>query len=319
MRKQSLAAIVSCILPIANLPTVVYAVDATPLLEDVRFERGFAISAENTQARPIELGDAQPEKADGPPVWRLAQWGTRLPLEPGPGVAPRNFLWRLKNEAKTVVVEQQAKAAILTLHLDGIFEADGKLRAKGEPWPHLLVEQKLDVSIGELAGKPLRFRGQFKIMNCTLADWAEGKIDSKLHTAQVSAYWMVKAKTPDGTPQVFWFGIPFFDARHRIPPGHYAMDFAQSGPAAKFIANLEGERFWERTTGNGLWHELDVDLAPHLRYALERAQDHGHMEGVELEDLRLTSFNLGWEITGPYDAMLQVRDLALTADRESGE
>ncbi len=291
---------------------------AESIFNDPQFANGFVISADSTKARPLELGLLQPATDLPAPSWRLAQWGTRAMLQPGDGAVDAAGVWRAANAAKTMERRMEGGETLLSLRLNGDYESGGKLRAKGEAWPHLLVGQKMDVPLGHFAEESLRFRVDLRVARSKAAAWAKDALKRPLHTAQVSAYWMVRGDAAAGSAPMFWFGIPFFDVRHDVPPGHFAMDTAQSGGAAKFICNLEGSRFWDRPTGDGAWHTIDVALAPLLREGLRRAQEHGHMKAVAYDDLRFTSFNLGWEVTGPYDATLEIRNLALRGDRKAG-
>jgi hypothetical protein len=251
------------------------------------------------------LGALQPPESTAPPVWRLAQWGTRYPLQPGT-LADTGTAWEAANEGKSLRIDRIG--GVVSLRLNSIVEAQGRLREQGEPWPHLLIEQRLGIPVGDIMDSGLRFGVELRIAACKAADWASASLDAGLHTAQVSAYWMVGSVNHNGS---FWLGIPFFDVRHDVPPGHFAVDFAESGDRAKFIACLEGERFWKRPTGDGAWHVLDIDFLDALQYGLQRAQEQGHLSGATLSDLVLESFNLGWEITGPYDATLDIKNLKL--------
>ncbi len=61
----------------------------------------------------------------------------------------------------------------------------------------------------------------------------------------------------------------------------------------------------------GKWHKLECDLLPLVCEALEAAQVRGFLNNTRLADLAITSFNLGWEMPGPYDCAIQLRALAL--------
>ena len=152
-----------------------------------------------------------------------------------------------------------------------------------------------------------------RIPFCKAAPWSEGKRDPGLHTAQVSAFWTVHNVTK-GNPdcgEMIWFGIPFFDARHPVPPAYYAVDSGKADASGKFICMLDGNRFWKEPTGNGTWQKLDTDMLPLLREALTLAQERGYLKNTQYEDLAVDTFNLGWEIPGPYDAAFEMRGLSM--------
>ena len=142
-------------------------------------------------------------------------------------------------------------------------------------------------------------------------------LDPGLHTAHVTAFWTIHNRNP-GSPDyrdMIWFGIPLYDARHPIPPGHQALDVGKDDATGKFICTLEGSRFHREPTGNGAWHTIDHDLLPLIQEALAASQAHGHLMQTRFEDLAATSFNCGWEVPGPYHCAIRLRNLRLEALR----
>ncbi len=288
--------------------------DGVERFEDVEFRRGFVLSAASSMGGKVELGILRmsDDPDAGKPGWRLAQWGTRHLLEPGTVTPSESGVWEATTPGKRVRIERSPEGEPTVL-LEGlaITEYAGEMRESGEPWPHLLIEQgfKDPIRMGDAARVP--FTLEFRVPYCKAAPWAEGKLDPGRHTAQVSAYWTVHNRTADSPDhdEMIWFGIPLFDVRNEIPPPHSALDTAV--PNGKFICSIDSRRFFEGNTGDGEWRTLEVDLVPLLREALRISQEHGYMKETRLEDLALTSFNLGWEIPGPYDAAFEVRGLSL--------
>lgn len=285
-----------------------------PCLADADFDRGFSVSTESSSAPKFDLGPLRfPDGPSEPPVWRLAQWGSRHLIEPGVFAPAGEGKWVAETPGKRVVVERAAEgAASILLEVNGGTEYGGHYRQMGEFWPHLLIEQKFDPPIQVATAGELRLGLEFRVVHCGVVPGMESGLDPGLHTAQVSAYFTVHSMmygkpNPD---EMFWFGIPLFDARHAVPPGHYALDIAPGG-GGKFICNLDGKRFWQGNTGDGEWRRLDADLPALLREALGIAQQHGQFKERRVEDLALTSFNLGWEVPGPYNAAIEIRGLNL--------
>ncbi len=287
------------------------------LFADPEFHQGFMLTAASHPAPKEELGPLHfGEKYNGfKPEWRMAQWGTRELLQPQPYIcAPIvNRCWA-DNQAKEVVYEYWGpEPAGIGLVVHGDYEYDGRMRAAGEAWPHLLIEQRFSKPILPKDWKTLSFSMKCRIEFCKAAPWSEGKLDPKLHTAQVSAFWTVH-NVSKGNPDcgdMIWFGIPFFDARYPIPPAYYALDAGKEDASGKFICMLDGKRFWKNPTGDGAPQSLEVDMLPLLREALTIAQEHGFLKNTQFEDLAMDSFNLGWEIPGPYDAAFHVRGLSM--------
>jgi hypothetical protein len=305
--------------------TAVSFAGAAELFADPAFTRGFNVTAARHPAPKIELGALRfPGGSDEPPVWRLAQWGSRHLIEPGLSAQAGEGKWIAETPGKRVVVERPTDGIPPTtaggrpngilLEVNGGAEYEGRYRRMGESWPHLLIEQKFNPLVQLAAAGELRLGLEFRVAHCEVAPGMESGLDPGLHTAQVSAFFTVHTAI-DGKPnpgEMFWFGIPLFDARHAVPPGHYALDIAPGG-GGKFICNLDGNRFWQGNTGDGEWRRLDADLPALLREALGIAQQHGQFKDRRFDDLALTSFNLGWEVPGPYNAAIELRGLSLRA------
>ena len=286
------------------------------LFADPAFARGFVLTAASHPAPKVELGVLQTSATaeSAAPAWRMPQWATRDLLEPGRCADLGGGKWGVENRAKRVMVERSANVPTgLWLEVHGDFEYDGHMRAAGEPWPHLLIEQRFDKPVVPKDFSTLNFSIEARMPFCKAAPWSEGKRDPALHTAQVSAFWTVHNVTK-GNPdcgEMIWFGIPIFDARHAIPPAYYAVDSGKADASGKFICMLDGKRFWKEPTGNGAWQKLDADMLPLLREALTLAQERGHLKNTQYEDLAVDTFNLGWEIPGPYDAAFEMRGLSM--------
>jgi hypothetical protein len=177
---------------------------------------------------------------------------------------------------------------------------------------HLLIERRLPtpIQLGTVQRMPLSL--EMRILYSKPDPTLAAKLDPSRHTAQVSMFWTVHNMTPGSRDyqDMIWFGIPLFDARHDIPPCYYAIDSGKADASHKFICLLDGNRFWTGRTSDGVWRKLDVDLTPLLREGLAIAQQHGHLKNTQFDDLAITTFNCGWEIPGPYDAAIEIRNLS---------
>ena len=286
------------------------------LFADAAFELGFVLTGASSLAPKIELGVLQMSSTQTPqqPAWRMAQWGSRYLLEPGLFKSEGGNRWLAETPGKRVVVERSEPGrTCVRLEVLGLPEYAGHLRAYGEAWPHLLLEQRFDNPVALRALKRLAFSVEMRIPYCKAAP--DVKLDPGLHTAQVSAFWSVHNMTR-GNPDfqdMIWFGIPFFDARWDIPWPNYSVDSGKADATQKFICMLDGKRFWKGRTGDGQWRKLDAELCGLIREGLAISQEHGFLKSTRFEDLAIATFNLGWEVPGPYDAALEFRDLSMKA------
>jgi hypothetical protein len=290
--------------------------DGRELFLDPGFKQGFTLSGANHPVANEVSGVLRmtDEAVSDPPAWRLAQWASRFLLRPGMCKTGKDGMWTAETPGKRVVLGRtEGDTTSLLLDAKGITEYAGKLRQNGEAWPHLLIEQSFGAPIRLDALARLNFGIEMRISYCRADPTVEGKLDKGLHTAQASAYWTVHNVTP-GSPDyqdMIWFGIPLFDARYEVPPQYCAVDAGKEDASGKFICLLDGKRFWAGSTGDGQWRKLDADLLLLMREALAIVNERGCLKATKLEDLALTSFNLGWEITGPYDAAMEFRGVSM--------
>lgn len=291
---------------------------AGELFADPLFSRGFHLTTANHPAPGEEPGLLRlPGAPGGTPAWRLAQWSSAHLLATGVFAEAGGGRWVAETPGKRVVLARPAGGGVsLFLEVNGGAEYGGGFRALNEPWPHLLIEQRFGEPVRPAQFPGLRFSLEFRVDHCRPAPGVEAaRLDPGLHTAQVSAYFTVNNLNPASADhnEMIWFGIPLFDARRPLPPPHYAVDRGSEFCSGKFICTLDGARFWRGTTGDGGWRGLDADLSQLLREALALSQGHGYLARTEFADLALTTFNLGWELPGPFDAAIELRNPSLRA------
>ncbi len=281
------------------------------VFRDLSLSGGLNLSAVNTAAKPLETGVVL-RSGGNRAEWRLAQWGTQFDLKDGLERDLPGGTRILRNSGKRVTVLPGGLAGEgIKLQVSGGDEFNGALRKEGEVWPHLLLEQKIprDFQIASLSS--LDFKLSFKVDHCTNA--SVEALDPSLHTAQATAYWTIHNRNKESKDfgEMIWFGVPLFDARHEIPQGHQAVDAGSAYASGKFINTVEGSRFYDCPTGDGQWHDIACDLKPMVEEALTAAQAQGHLANTRFADLYASSFNIGWEVPGPYDCAITLKGLSL--------
>lgn len=283
------------------------------ILQDKEMQHGFCLSAVRSSATPVEIRTVLARDTTAPPRWRLAQWGTRFSLEDTPEQQMPGGIRILENAAKKVHVHPSGVGGEgILLDVQGSTEYGGRLRAYGEAWPHLLIEQKLDdVALKQF--QSLQFSITFKVITCTPEP--KEPLDPGLHTAHITAFWTIHNLNPESPDfqDMIWFGIPLFDARYPLPLGHQALDVGQEDATGKFICSISGDRIFDHPVAVGEEHKIQCDLLPFMREALEAAQSNQFLTNTVLKDLALTSFNLGWEVPGPYNCSIVLRGLSILA------
>jgi hypothetical protein len=280
------------------------------LIRDPHFQNGFLLLDPQPGQRVV-YGEATDAAASAKPVWDLAQWSSKFPLDAARTKRRPNGVVGFTNVAKSICVGAPGTAgADLSLGVNASAEYGNRARkSQEEPWVHLLVQQDIEnlPSLAELAS--CRFHVEARLKHSKLHrtdDYTPSR-----HAAQFLIYLTVANRNPKspGYGQYFWFGIPVYDDRSRIAPSYQARDF---GDTKMFIYTLASDVFAKQSTHDRQWVTFANDLMPLIREGLETGWQRGFMPGSrELADYRLTGIFIGWEVPGILDVEVQLRNLSL--------
>ena len=287
---------------------------AVPLFADMQFRRGFLLSypdaAMGRQVQAVLTGDPPA----GEPAWRLCQWATKYSLA---GVARTNLpngdlVW--ENAGKRVVVGLGGgDNADLILDVRGKAEYGDHVRRWGESWPHLLVEQDATHihRLSELAAIDLAL--DLRLLSFEDHMPAD-RFDPGLHAAQFQLFFIVRNINRDNGDfnNYIWFGVPFFDSRHDIPPACMAPDAGKKDATGKFICTVDGRQVNTTPMKGRQWVRVRKDLLPHIRQGLAEAAQCGYLRAADPNDFAVFNMNLGWEIPGAYNAAIQINNFHIT-------
>ena len=285
------------------------------LFRDLRFRQGFVLShADSSKGRSVEavlnLGDA-----NNVPAWRLCQWATKYSLATSPCTQPAADDLSYENQGKKVLVGRgNSPNRDLILEVRGSAEYGDRARRSGESWPHLLIEQDAVVlrPLDEL--DRIRFALSLRLLYC-INRMSQNQYDPGLHAAQFQMFFIIRNISPDSPDRddFFWFGVPFFDNRHDIPPAYMAQDAGKNDATGKFIYTVAGRSVGVAPLRPGQWLTLDADLLPFIRSGLQEAVKRGYLQDADPSHYAAANMNLGWEIPGTFDAAIQIRDLHVSA------
>jgi hypothetical protein len=286
-----------------------------PLLDDTRFERGFIVWSPEPGSH-VKEGRIQPTDSTATPVWGLAQWHSRFTLAEARRDRSSKDIVTFSDGAKSVTFYPRGAEADISFALAGGIEYEVRAPQPGDPWPHLLAERKLLVhpTIAEL--ESVRMAVRYRLANADVH--RPVGFDRRRHTAQFLFYVTVqnRNRTSDGFGDYFWFGVPMYDARYRLPRAHKAVDKGSDRKPAtgKFIFNPSGERYTTNSAHDGEWVAIEKDLLPLIREGLATAWERGYLQDSrDPADYRLMAMNIGWEVTGPLDVEMQVAGFRLEA------
>ncbi len=286
------------------------------LLDDTSFQRGFTVW-DPTPGKHVKNGLLRPTENEDQPAWGLAQWHSRFDLAV---IHPKRLdsgAVRFFDGAKAITFGPSGNDhADAVFALDGRVEYRGRVPEKGDPWPHLLAERTLlaHPALSEISAVPFR-------IGCRLLRSRTSKPpgwDDRRHVGQFVFYLSVQNQNRQspGYGDYLWFGLMLYDSRYRMPPGYAALDrgTAKKLATGKFIYQPAATRYTKASLHDREWVTIDTDLLPLVHEGLNSAWDNGSLnDSREESDYRLSGMNMGWEVTGPLDVAVQVRDLRLEA------
>lgn len=215
----------------------------------------------------------------------------------------------LSNAAKSITL--QPPGADLGFAANSGVEYGPSSRKAGQPWVHLLVEQKFEKPpfLHTLAAAKLHLEA--RLLHAT--NLHRGDYDPGVHAAQFQLFFTLQNRNRQSPAfgDFLWFGIPVYDNRHLHPPEFKSRDF---GGTEKFIFTPAGATFTPASTHDGNWIVIDHDLLPLMREALTMAWAKGFLSGsTNIADYAIGGMNMGWELPGLFDVSIETRKLSLIA------
>ena len=82
----------------------------------------------------------------------------------------------------------------------------------------------------------------------------------------------------------------------------------------KYIYFIDGKNYLSEGVRIGKRTRLKIDVTQHMRDALQYAKEKHFIPYSELSDIVLNNTNLGWEITGTFDAALTIYSLSVEVE-----
>ena len=271
------------------------------LLKDVFLKKGVKLKGLNSIKdghEPIKIFASGSDYPD----WFLCQWNSSFNLSDGV------FLKGLDEYEiydKSKYFKADGKKLIFELKAGKEFTGP---RDKDEPWPHLLIEQEITENNRIRNLKKILCRADFSLTY--LEDYMkDGKKD--YHTVQF--VWVVTFKDDNPSSPSYgsfiWVVMSPFDYRYEFAPLFMQQDTAL--PNGEFIYSFCGRDFMDKPLSVGSTARLELELYEKLPQILEQAQRNGFMKQSKLEDLVISSTNMGFEITGTFDCRIVVENLGI--------
>ena len=270
------------------------------ILNDGNFSNGFNLrgldsSTDSGTCKVINYG------TDSTPQWSMAQWWSKHNLKDGEEII-ENDRYSLKDESKSVEVNR--KYGTITLGLDGSKEFDTYNVIPPSKWPHLLIEQSIS---GAQVKDAEKIEAKLDFTLTVNEDLRESNgVGSQ---AQFAWFIYIQDTNPEseGYGNFLWFGLNIFDSTKVYAPKTNQQDMA-GGPGNYIYTLGAADIMTERVKVNKNIR-FTVDILPHIKEALEKAQSDGFMLGTSVSDCSVTGTNIGWEVFDRWNESITIFDI----------
>lgn len=247
-------------------------------------------------------------KEEENPSWNAAEWFSKYKLT-DQDFRTDGSIKIYQNQGKFLSFDKRDEEVTVKMEVYGSEEFEHP-RKPGEAWPHLLLEQDFEQKPALADESPFvfTFEGRSLFTDLRMPD---ADLDEALHTAHFQLFFSISNQNESsaGYRDYLWFGLSFYDYRYEEIPLYAAQDLGKEDATQKFIYELGTREYQDYSNLKEDWLELKMNLKPHMLKAFQEAKKNGFLKESELEDMRIVNFNIGWEVTGTFDAGYEFKNL----------
>ncbi|MBO9591899.1 MAG: hypothetical protein J7599_03255 [Niabella sp.] len=280
------------------------------LFADPQFETGLYLKGDVSGAPSAGESLYPFGKKGTKPAWELAEWASKYLLHQNE-MTDNNGEKRYENRGKLLTLVREGNTTKIRMDVKATAEYDHP-RKSGEAWPHLLLEQAFAVKPFLKYTDKLILTFEGRLVNAVSAMPA-GSFNPDLHTAQFQLFITLQNLNPQSPSygELVWFGVPFYDYRHRQLQVYAAQDIGKGDATGMFIYSLGTTDYMQGSFHDGNWVKVEKDLKPLMVKAVNLAKERGYLKGATLDDIRIGGMNIGWEVPGTFDAGFEFRGFDL--------
>ena len=273
-------------------------IEAQELIQDKNFNEGFALWGTSTEVSEPLGKICRNDNQDCHPKWSLSEWHSETTLLGHSG----GNSWG--DPYKSVTISGNA----ITLAVDGDNEdyegKEGCPGMGGDSWPHLLLGQTFNQKLGVL--KALNLKLDAKL------EYFSKNSSNNCFASQVTFYLFIANSKPTAMNNFstgFWYGIHIFDNRYSyfqekksydIGTKHY-MYFPKT-------FNVLTVNRYGKILNNQI--HINQNILPTFKKIVQK-------NGFNLNDLTITSMNVGWENASNNVADVKLSNFSLFAKSKS--
>ncbi len=303
---------------------------APNMLFDTKFEKGIYISS--LQSAENAYSAWRFADTTGEPFWKLGQYGdlsttrdnydaTKNSLSLG-GLFTPNYgikdttdegVQTLTNQSGSKFISVDTATGTVNLNVDTskeyVNQATGatQVRANGEDWVHMILSQQ--------SGTVYLSQVESFVMELDFTLTCNDVYDSSIGAAQFQWIFSVRDMVIEPV-DYFWFNVTLFDNRYTTTPfpGTQMVDSGKADATGKFIYAPTGQDLFGSTGGLvqvGTKYHVELDLLAHMRAAFDKAQELGALQRSDWENMAISDFNLGWEVSNLSKVGVEISNLAL--------
>ena len=186
-----------------------------------------------------------------------------------------------------------------------------------DPWSHLYFEQHYsDQDEARNLGKykSVNVTYNFEIPFCNNLT-PKDVYNPDIHASIAVFYLILQDINPSspGYGDFINFCMPLFDDRVDIPKKEWHMDSGTDPNDAtnKMVYTMDGNILYNSPTGDGKWHNVNIDIMPYIKEAFNIAKNNNCMKNTQFSDIGLGSFFFGFENTGMFDSELKINNMSI--------
>ncbi|MBE8721972.1 hypothetical protein [Sphingobacterium pedocola] len=287
------------------------------LLTDQTFQQGLSVLHPTGGAIQDTL---QYPGAASSPQWKLAQWYSSSSLYGASATALPSGSYRFADSNKAITLGPSPSAdRDLIFAINGQNDFGNVYRTSSQPFPHLLVDQKIADPDGWL-GTATPFIGSMNSLDFNVDAYLEyhtrnqkSGYNSSIHALQFSCVFLVQNLRSGnaGYGKSMYFSIMLFDDRYSLPGLAINSDIF----SGQLIYDVGLAAFSSSGLVQGQWKTVQGNLLPKIKQALDEAWNRGFLlESQSYNDYKVSLFTMGFECSGLNIGTMKIRNLSLVAD-----
>lgn len=288
------------------------------LIADNKFRQGFTASPANKTTSPDNRWplsyDFKYLDEDLPIVWQVGQHGCYYGLADKFVTKEKEITYNdgyyiIEDESKAIKINPDKGSLLLELNASKEYEHP---RQNKEEWPHILFQEAFtkQPQIKNLESLTLKMN---ILMHKSEIHMTEEEYNPSLHTIQYIMYIYVYSSATLDSGQYMFFGIPIYDYRYKVMNENGMLDGGTAGNTGNFIYQMATYDYLPNGLEVGKEEQIEINLLNSIGNALILAQSYGKLTNSTIDDLYITSMNIGFEIPGTFDCSIELSNFSLMA------